>query len=481
MKSKEKPIFLSKAKKIDIIKNISVNLKCIKSQKIKLNNKINQNIKNKKLDSNFVIPNNILNKTNINDNKEKIINIINIEKKQYTKKNNQKRSKSTKSFSVNNSNKSNIKRNFVIKKSSKNAVKNKSNNSKTTNNTRNKKREFYKKININISKNNSNKKRRNTTSINKLSPINHQKKLIQNNAEITPNNPMELTFGSSSFISNNIQTETNETENRKISIQEKTKKKKNNSFIKTFNSKNFKNKKNANIGKIKPNKIVKLNKKLLLKPSWKIKPSLIRYKPLQSNYNKEKEKEKEKSRDNKTNKSAFIIENYNKKNRYSNNVNIDRNFYNLTNITDIHNSKSFIKDNKSINRNKKSNSRGKSLKLKYTTFYNKNLLRNKLFKKKKENGNKNNFEPKNIIIKNYSLNNSSFYKINIINNRELSHKNKDKMDETKECIIKINKSVDKEKGKYKLIIKRTNKVIKRMPKSTPKLLLTHPSFKNLFF
>ena len=90
-------------------------------------------------------------------------------------------------------------------------------------------------------------------------------------------------------------------------------------------------------------------------------------------------------------------------------------------------------------------------------------------------------EPKNIIIKNYSLNNSSFYKINIINKRELSQKNNDKMDESKECIIKINKSVDKDKGKYKLIIKRTNKVIKRMPKSTPKLLLTHPSFKNLFF
>ena len=477
MKSKENPIFLSKSKKIDLIKNISVNLKCIKSQKIKLNNKINQNIKNKKLDSNFIIKNNIFNKTIINkNNKEKLINIINIEKKPYSKKIKQKRSKSTKSFSVNNSNKSNIKKNIVIKSISKNVVKNKSNNSKTTNNTRNKKREFYKKININISKNNSNIKRRNN-SINKLSPINNPKKIIQNNAEITQNNPMELTFGSSSFISNNIQTETNETEKRKITIQEKTKKKKNNSFIKSFNSKNFKDKKKENITKIKANKIIKLNKKLLLKPSWKIRPSLIRYNPLQSKYSKEKEK----SKDDKKNKSTFIIENYNKKKIYNNKTKIDKNFYNLTNITDIQNSKSFIKENKTINRNKKLNNRGKSLKLKYTTFYNKNILRNKLFKKKKENKIINRCEPKNIIIKNYSLNNSSFYKINIINNRELSQKNKDKMDESKECTIKINKSVDKEKGKYKLIIKRTNKVIKRMPKSTPKLLLTHPSFKNLFF
>ena len=75
------------------------------------------------------------------------------------------------------------------------------------------------------------------------------------------------------------------------------------------------------------------------------------------------------------------------------------------------------------------------------------------------------------------LNTSSFYEKNRINKSN----NKDKLNETKECIIKINKSIDKENGKYKLIIKRTNKVIKRMPKSTPKLLLTHPSFKKLFY
>ena len=73
------------------------------------------------------------------------------------------------------------------------------------------------------------------------------------------------------------------------------------------------------------------------------------------------------------------------------------------------------------------------------------------------------------------LNTSSFYEKNRINKSS----NKDKLNETKECIIKINKSIDKENGKYKLIIKRTNKVIKRMPKSTQKLLLTHPSFQKL--
>lgn len=488
MKSNENPIFLSKAKKIDLIKNICVNLKCIKQQKLKLNTKLNQNIKNKKLDSNYILTNNnISKKNNINNNTDKYINIINIKKISNPNKTNQKRSKSSKSFSVNNSNKPNFKHNFLIKRNTKNFITNKSSNktSKTTNNTINKKAEFYKKINI--SKNTYNNKIR-KSALNKLSPINRPKKLIKNNAEITQNNPMELTFGSSSFMSNNVQTETNETDNIKTSIQIKNRKNKNHSFISTINpKKEIKIRKNYNIRNIKPNKIVKLNKKLLLKPTWKIKPNHIMYKPLNSYYNKDKEKEKEDSKEDKNNKSAFIIENYNKKRKYNNNIhkNLEKkNFFNLNNITDIPINKSFIKDNKSNNRNKKSNNYSKNMKSKNVAFYNKNLLRNKLFKIKSDNGGKNNCDTNKIIIKNYSLNNSSFYKINIINNnRQIRYRDisKKSIDETKECVLKINKSVDKEKGKYKLIIKRTNKVINRMPKSTPKLLLTHPSFKNLFF
>ena len=80
------------------------------------------------------------------------------------------------------------------------------------------------------------------------------------------------------------------------------------------------------------------------------------------------------------------------------------------------------------------------MKTKYAAFYNKNLLRNKLFKIKSDNGGKNNYDSKKIIIKNYSLNNSSFYKINIINNnRQIRYidRNKNNMNETKELTIKI--------------------------------------------
>ena len=489
MTSNGNPIFLSKTKKIDLIKNICVNLKCIKQQKIKINNKFNLNINNKKLS------NHISFKNKANNSKEKYLNIINIKKISNQNKMKQKRSKSTKSFSVNNSNKSNLKKNFLIKRNS-NLMINKSNSKtyntnksknktyNTTNNTVNKKSEFYKKINIskNTSKNNIRKR-----DLNNLSPINNPKKLIKNNAEIPQNNPMELTFGSFSFMSNNVQTETNETDNIKQSLQIKDKGKDNHSFINTINpKKEIKTRKNYNIGKIKPNKIVKLNKKLLLKPTWKIKPNRIMYKTLKSYNNKEIIKDKK--NEDKNNKSAFIIENYNKKMRYNtkdkNNNFEKKNYFNLNNITDIPNSKIFLKDNKANNYNKKYNNNGNNLKSKYAAFYNKNLLRNKLFKIKSDNGGKKNFNSKNIIIKNYSLNNSSFYKINIINNnRQIRYKerNKTNINESKEFVVKINKSVDKENGKYKLIIKRANKAIKKMPKSTPKLLLTHPSFKNLFF
>ena len=99
---------------------------------------------------------------------------------------------------------------------------------------------------------------------------------------------------------------------------------------------------------------------------------------------------------------------------------------------------------------------------------------------KKENNKKNSYDNKKILYNNYSLNDSSFYENNKFKNN-ITQINNNKFNETCECIIKINKSVDKSNGKFKLIIKRANKVIRRMPKSTPKLLLTHPSFKNLFF
>ena len=465
MKTKEKPIFLSKAKKIQLIKNISINIKCINAQNIKLKNKISQNVTNQQINSNYITTNNkISNNNSIDNNIKKIINIIDIKKIPNTKKVNKKRSKSTKSLSVNNSNKSNIKHNFLIKINSKKTVNNKSY-LKSTNNAI-KKNDFYKKININKSIS-QNKIRKNNNK--QISPINcPKKKLIRNNDEINLNNPMEITFGSSSFMSKNLQTETNETDKEKKTIKINNKinkfKKKNNSFIINL-KKELKNKRNSNINHIKQNKIVKLNKKLLLKSSWKIKPSIIK-KPLNSLYYKDKEK----SLDDKKNKSSFLIENYNKKTKYNNNS--KKNHFNFNIITDMQKSKSFLKENKIINKNKKLNYQEKKVKSKNKTFYNKNLLRNKIFKMRNETEEKNSSN----IIKNYTLNNTSFFERN-----KIKRNNKDKLDETNEFIIKINKSIDKENGKYKLIIKRTNKVIKRMPKSTPKLLLTHPSFKNLFF
>lgn len=146
---------------------------------------------------------------------------------------------------------------------------------------------------------------------------------------------MELIFGNSSFMSNNLYTETNETDkdkdNEKNTIKIKNKfRRRNNSFIKTINSKKeFKEKNNLNI---KRNKILKLNKKLFLRPSWKISSNKSKNKPPKSLNIKEPEKSKE----NKNNKSAFIIENYNKKARYS--ANAESIMYyknNNNNITDI--------------------------------------------------------------------------------------------------------------------------------------------------
>ena len=481
MKTKEKPIFLSKNKKIQLFKNINVNLKCVKAQKIKLDIKINQNITNKILHSN---PNTTYNnsiKTIINNNFQKSLNIINVKKLAPTNKTNNKRSKSTKSFSMNNSNKSNLKRNFIIKKrDSKKFI----NNITHKNSSKSKiKSEYYKKIKVVTNNNSSNKtkKSKNNSNSNKLSPINRPIKLIRNNAPINQSNPMELTFGSSSFMSNNIQTETNETDKDKekntIKIKNKFRRR-NNSFMKTINSKKgFKSKNNLNI---KKNKIVKLNKKLILRPSWKISSNKSKYKPPKSLYSKEPEKIKE----DKNNKSAFLIENYNKKTRYSANSESIL-YYKNNNITDINSNKNSKKDIK-INI-RKFNHQDKNLKYKFINFYKKNLLRNKIFNNRNEIDidTNNNYGIKKINIKSYSYNDSSIFDNNLkYKNNNINTKNKNnKLDDSKECIIKINKSVDKENGTFKLIIKRTvaDKCIRKMPKSTPKLLLTHPSFKKLFF
>ena len=88
-------------------------------------------------------------------------------------------------------------------------------------------------------------------------------------------------------------------------------------------------------------------------------------------------------------------------------------------------------------------------------------MRNKIFNNRNDidNGTKNNYE-KRKNIKSNSFNRTSTFDNNLNNNyknrNNIKPRNKiNKLDESKECIIKINKSVDKENGKFKLIIKRT--------------------------
>ena len=406
----------------------------------------------------------------INNNSKKSVKAINIKKIPPKIKSNYKRSKSTKSFSMNNSNKSNIKRNIIIQRNSKKLLNYKNNKNSSKNKIS--KSEFYKKINIVTDSKSYNKTRRykNNSNSSKLSKINEPAKLKRNNELINQSNPMELTFGSSSNISNNMQTETNETE-EKNSIKIKNKFRKKNSFIQSFNlKKEFKEKNDLSIMN---NKIVKLNKKLFINPSWKIRKNHNKYKPLI--YNQEPEK---------SNKSSFVIINYNEKSTYS--KSIDKLKYNINNITDINSDK--------IAKNKKSKyqERVKEIKLKakFINFTRNNLLKNELIKKR-NNINidaKNNYGIKKINLKRYSLNVSSFFSHNLqYNNKIINNINQrnqgNKLKDSNEYIIKINKSVDKENGKFKLIIKRTvaDKCIRKMPKSTPKLLLSHPSFKKMFF
>ena len=255
--------------------------------------------------------------------------------------------------------------------------------------------------NKNISKYNTNKKK-------ETKYRNKSNNISLNENKIYQNNPLELTFGSSSFISN-IQSETNENG-----------KNKNKSFIMTINNKkNKKEKKDL----IRHNKIIKLKKKLIFDPKWKIN---------QNNNKNFKNK-----------KNEIIIHNYKTKNKYE----FINNHY--TNININYKEKNYHSVNIS-NEGKKNNK--------------KNLFKNKILKKRNEKDKK---------IRNYTTKNSAIQENNTLK------KIKSTNNTNKEYIIKININ-DKGNGRYKLIIQRTNKYIKRMPKSAPKLFLAHPSLKNLF-
>ena len=256
---------------------------------------------------------------------------------------------------------------------------------------------------------------------NKNDKINNSKTSI-----IFQNNPLELTFGNSSFMSN-IQTETN------------------NDFVKNKNNKNktFFKSINTNIHKkekkdfIRHNKITKLKKKLLFNPNWKIK---------------------QESKNKNNNKSEIIIHNYKTKNKYEiinnhyTNININ---YREKNYHSVNISNELRKNNKKIKIRKEREKINKN-----------NMIKNKILKNRNE---KEKFRKTKI--RSSTTKNSAVLQKNTLK--------KIKSSNNKEYMIKININ-DKENGIYKLIIKRTSKYLKRMPRSTPKLFLAHPSLKNLF-
>ena len=129
----------------------------------------------------------------------------------------------------------------------------------------------------------------------------------------------------------------------------------------------------------------------------------------------------------------------------------------------------------------------RNLKNKFITFSRNNLLKNKILNNNNNIDNDTNYGIKKINLKRYSLNDSSLYthnlKYNYLNINNINQRNKDyKLNDSNKYIIKINKSVDKENEKFNLIIKRTiaDKCIRKIPKRTPKLLLSHPSFNKMF-
>ena len=390
-KSKEKSLIFSQTKKIQLLKNIYVNLKCIKSKDN--NNQTNKINKNEKIKSYSYNP----------KKKEKEKEKKNNSMLKYKYENNKQKSKTS-----NNS----IKRynTFYKKRNIKNEINFKSKSISHTQSTINNINNIN-NISSYINKNN-NKKKKQRRNPNKL--------LISEN-NIIQNNPLELTFGSSSFKSNNIQTEVNDIE------QEKNKNKNiniNKSLMISINNNKKKEKKNL----IKHNQITKLKKKLFFDPNWKI---------------------------NKNNKKAneIIIQNYKARNKYEfiNNhyMNININ-YKEKNYHSVNISNELRKNNKKI---KKKND---------TVSKKNNLLKNKILKNR-------NVQDK--IYKNHTTKNSAIHDKNTLK--------KIKSSNSKEYVIKININ-DKGNGRYKLIIQRTKNFVKRMPKSAPKLFLAHPSLKNLF-
>ena len=394
-KSKEKSLIFSQIKKIQLLKNIYVNLKCIKS---KDNIQINKNNKKEKLSPYSHKTYKIKKEKKEKDGKNMLKN-----------KYNKQKSKTKKNF-YSNSNNNSIKKynSFYKKRNIKNEIKSISHTQSTINN-------ISSYINKNKNNNRNKKARRN------------QNNLLISESNIIQNNPLELTFGSSSFKSN-IKTETNEIEleknNNNININM------NKSLFVTINNKKIiKDKKNI----IKHNKITRLKKKLFFDPHWKIGQK----------YNHPQNK-----------KNEIIIQNYNAKNKYDfinnhyTNININ---YREKNYHSVNISNELRKNNKKIKIKNEKIISNKS-----------NVLKNKILKNRNE---------KEKIFKNYTTKNSAIHEKNTLK--------KIKSSNSKEYVIKININ-DKGNGRYKLIIQRTKNYIRRMPKSAPKLFLAHPSLKNLF-
>ena len=384
-KEKEKSFLYSQCKKIQLLKNIYINLKCIKT---KDDNKINKSSHKYRYKKTF------------EEIKKRKINEKNITKN----KNDKQKSKTKKKF-YSNSNNNSIKKcntflkNRIIKKTSNNIINNESilnNMSKSENNIR--------------------------YSMTKKEKNNNSKKISTTENKIYQNNPLELTFGSSNFMSNN------QTESKEIG------KNKNKSFLVSINKNKDKREKKDFV---RHNIIIKLKKKLYFNPNWKIK----------------------KKDNNRGNKSEIIIKNYKTKNKYE----FINNHY--TNININYKEKNYHSVNIS-NEIRRNNKRIKTENMKDKINKN-NLIKNKILKNRNE---KEIF--KNNKKRNYTSKNSSIAQKNTLKKIKSSTS-------SKEYVIKININ-DKENGKYKLIIKRTNNYKKRIPRSTPKLFLAHPSLKNLF-
>ena len=396
-KSKEKSLLFSQSKKIEILKNIYINLKCLKSKEdYQIKKKFSKD-KSKTNKNSF---------SEINKNKD-------IKKNSLKNRNIKQKSKTKKNFYSNSNNNSIKKSNIFFKnRIMKKPIKSLSHTQSTLNN----KYKSHNNIRYDNKKNNS-----------KANII------LTNDNKIYQNNPLELTFGSISFMSN-IQTEANENDkNKGIKIKNKT-------FLASLNNNITKEKKDFK----RHNKIIKLKKKLFFNPDWKIKQKNNKSINKSNNIN---------------NKSEIIIKNYKTKKKYeiinNNYTNININ-YREKNYHSVNISNEIRKSNKKINIRSEKDKMKKN-----------ELIKNKLIKNRNE---KEKF--KNKKCRNYTAKNSDILQKSTLKKIKSSNNNK-------EYIIRININ-NKENGRYKLIIKRINQYKKRMPRSAPKLFLAHPSLKNLF-